>query len=115
MRMVVESLRESVAGTIAASWLTMRKQPGNFCRTRQFRFAWRERGVAGACENFERNQSIDSAIARGTRLAWLIANGRVMGVSLSSTEISRGVVGMPGVRKARLIWGAIAFAALALG
>src|ERR1041385_1140396 len=36
-----------------------------------------------------------------------------MGVSRSSWN-SRGVVGMPGIRKARLIWGAIAFAALAL-
>jgi hypothetical protein len=47
----------------------MRKQPGNFCRMRQFRADWREREVAPLPENFERNQSIDSSNANGTALA----------------------------------------------
>src|SRR5215475_580601 len=95
-----------LGGTIAALWLTMRKQPGKFCRTRQFRFAWRERGVAGLNENFERNQSIDSAIAHGTRLAWLSADG----ASWEWREVHEieGSGWMPGIRKATLIWGAVA-------
>jgi hypothetical protein len=61
--------RESLGGTIALPWLMMRKQPGKICPMRQFRADWRERVVAARRENFERNQSIDSAIARGTPFA----------------------------------------------
>jgi hypothetical protein len=69
MRMVVMPPRESPGGTMAVLWLMMRKCPGKICRTRQFRFAWRERVVARTSQIFERNQSIDSGAARGTALA----------------------------------------------
>src|SRR5262249_618739 len=106
--------RESLGGTIASPWLMMRKQPGKICRIRQFRADWREREVAPLPENFERNQSIDSAVANGTRLAWIRTDGASWECR-GGTANSRGVVGMPGIRKAKLIWGAIAFVALALG
>jgi hypothetical protein len=54
---------------MAVLWLMMRKCPGKICRTRQFRFTWRERVVARTSQIFERNQSIDSRAARGTALA----------------------------------------------
>jgi hypothetical protein len=69
MRMVVVPPRESLGGTIALPWLMMRKQPGKICPMRQFRADWRERAVAPLSQNFERNQSIDSMITRGTPFA----------------------------------------------
>ncbi|MGQ0685371.1 hypothetical protein [Bradyrhizobium sp.] len=56
--------------TIASLWLTSRKQVGKNCRTRQFRFAWREHQVAASPKNLDRNQPIESETAGGTALAW---------------------------------------------
>jgi hypothetical protein len=58
MRMVVLPQPESLGGTIAELWLTMRKELGKICRTRQFRADWRERRVARVQKNFQ-TKSID--------------------------------------------------------
>jgi flagellar P-ring protein precursor FlgI len=90
MRMVVEPQPESLGRTIALLWLTSRKQPGKNCRTRQCRFAWREREVAGPLENFHRNLSIESEAASGTLLVTplLGADGNVYAVAQGSVAIS---------------------------
>jgi len=105
--MVVVPCEENLGGTIAPLWLTVRKQPGKICRHRQFRSDRHEQEVARRFRIFERNQPIDSASATGTALAWLTADTRVMGVSPVSGN-ARGVLGMPGIRKAKLIWSACA-------
>src|SRR3569833_3827274 len=51
-----------------------RKQVGKICRTRQFRIYWRQRAIARSVQIFERNQSIESKAARGTALAWQVAD-----------------------------------------
>jgi hypothetical protein len=76
MRMIeMPPCRESLCGTIALSWLTVRKRPGKFCRPRQFRTDRRERGVARGMRIFKQNQSIESEEGCGTALAWLKADG----------------------------------------
>jgi hypothetical protein len=69
MRIVMLPQQECLSWTIALLWLTTRKQPGNFCRTRQTPAHWRERRVAGILKNLQRNQSIESESAAGTALA----------------------------------------------
>src|SRR5437762_12392000 len=94
MRMVPVPLRGSFGRTIAPLWLTMRKQPGKICRTRQFRADRRERDVARGLKNFERNQAIDSEATDGTAFAWLMADGASWECR-AAHGISRGVVGCP--------------------
>jgi len=58
-----------IAGTIACAWLTTRKQPGKFCRPRQFRHRHGGWSPMGKKAFSERYQSIAVSTACGTALA----------------------------------------------
>jgi flagellar P-ring protein precursor FlgI len=113
MRMIEVLPQESFGGTIALLWLTMRKQAGKFCRIRQFRADVVNARFRRHREFFERNQPIDSVIAGGMALARKSADDASWECRKRPSNF-QGSGGMPGIRKAGLIWVAAAFAVLAL-